>query len=135
MSLSTPQQVQARLDEAMRVLQTEERWDSPSVVMNGLDALRVILAFRQNEQEEAAGEKLRLTRQWEKRLAIQGRIVKGSSADVRKATAYAMAAEQDDLYDRLTEVEATHAAATAAIRTFETMVGIAQSTLKGQGRA
>ena len=112
MSLSTPQQVQERLDQ--------------------LDAE---VAERQNDYERAAEEKARYTRQWDKRLAIAHLKAKGSNADTRKAAALVMAAEQDDLYERLTEAEAKYAACYAALKSRDTRVGIGQSILKAQGRA
>jgi hypothetical protein len=93
------------------------------------------LAERQNEYEDAARDRARFTRDWEKRVAINQRLAKGGDAFARKQAALASAAEQDDLYDRLTLAEATYAAAQAAIRVRETRVSIGQSILKAQGRA
>lgn len=112
MSLSTPQQVQARLD-----------------------VLDVEVAERQNDYEKSAGDKARFTRQWDKRYAIAMLKSKGPNAEVRKAAALVMAAEQDDLYDKLMEAEAMYAACYAALKSRDTRVGIGQSILKAQGRA
>lgn len=116
MSLSTPQQVQERLDQ-----------------------LEQELADRQNEYERSAGAKARLTREWEKRLAMARLKAKGADADTRKAAALVMASEIEDdagnLYDRLAEAESTFEICRAAVKMREIRVGIGQSILKAQGRA
>jgi hypothetical protein len=108
---------------------------APGAVMARLAAIEEDLATRQGEYEEAAGERARLIRDWEKRLAMARPQVKGSDADARKAAALVMAAEQDDLYERLTDAESRFEALKAVSRVLETRSAIGMSILKSQGRA
>ena len=141
MSLSTPQQVMERLeqgalafDDALALL-LRTHWNSPASVLEGLTLIKYMVALRMNEYEKASGDRIRLSRQWDKRLAIQGAMAKGSSADVRKAVAFSRAAEQDDLYERMTAAEEAYEACRAVDRSTEKLIGIGQSILKAQGRA
>lgn len=107
----------------------------PAAVLARLAELDQELAERQNDWEDSARDRARLTREWEKRVAIRRRLAKGSDADARKQDAIATAAEQDDLFDRLTEAESLYAACAAAIKVRETRVSIGQSILRAQGRS
>lgn len=106
----------------------------PGAVMERLAEIDVDLGERQNEYEDAAGARARLIRDWEKRLARATAGAKGGDANARKQAALVMAAEQDDLYDRLTTAESEYAACHAAIRVLETRASIGQSILRSQGR-
>lgn len=108
---------------------------SPGVVMARLADIENDLALRQNEYEQAANDRARCVRDWDRRLAIHGKVAKGSSADVRKSVALVAASEQDDLYERLTDAEARFDALRVVIRTLETRASIGQSILRAQGRA
>lgn len=104
-------------------------------VIGRLEEIEKDLAERQNRYETAAGERARLIRDWEKRLAIHGKTAKGTSADVRKATAQAAAMEQDDLFDRLSDAENRYDALRVAVKVLEVRATIGQSILRAQGRA
>jgi hypothetical protein len=108
---------------------------TPQQVMERLEAIEAEILERQNDYEKAAGDKAKLTRQWEKRLAICRLKAKGADADTRKAAALAMAAEQDELYENLSEAETNYAICYAALKQREVRIGIGQSILKAQGRA
>lgn len=107
---------------------------NPVDIMDRLEAIERDLARRQNEYEQAAGDRARHVRDWDKRLAIHGRTAKGTSADVRKAVALSNAIEADDLYERLTDAEARFEALRVVMRTLETRATIGQSLLRAQGR-
>lgn len=106
----------------------------PSPVITRLEAIEQDLAERQNDYEKAAGARARLIRDWEKRLAIHGKTAKGTSADIRKATALASAIEQDDLYERLTAAESLFDAKRSVIKVLEVRATIGMSVLRAQGR-
>jgi hypothetical protein len=108
---------------------------SPAQIMERLGAIEVDLATRQNEFEQAAGDRARLIRDWERRVAIARRTAKGNDADARKAAALVMAIDQDDLYERLSEAEGQFDALRAVTRVLETRASIGQSILRGMGRA
>jgi hypothetical protein len=108
---------------------------TPQQVMERLEAIEAEILERQNDYEKAAGDKARFTRQWEKRLAQARLKAKGADADTRKAAALVMAAEQDELYENLTEAETSYAICYAALKQREVRIGIGQSILKAQGRA
>lgn len=107
----------------------------PAQIHARLEEIEQDLGARQNEYEAAAGDRARLIRHWEKRLAIHSKTAKGGSADVRKAVALASAIEQDDLYERLTEAEGLYDAHRVVARVLETRATIGQSLLKSMGRA
>jgi hypothetical protein len=107
----------------------------PAAVLERLAAIEVDLGTRMNEYETAAGDRARLIRDWEKRLARTHATVKAPNADSRKAAALVMAAEQDDLYDRLTAAEASFEALKVVTRVLEARASIGMSILKSQGRA
>lgn len=106
----------------------------PSAVLERLAEIEHDLGTRQNEFEQAAGDRARLVRDWEKRLAIATAKAKGGDANARKQAALVMAAEQDDLYERLTAAEASYAALQSVVRVLETRSAIGMSILKSQGR-
>lgn len=107
----------------------------PAAVLSRLADIEYDLAARANEYEDAAGAKFRLIRDWEKRLAIATAHAKGGDANARKQAALVRAAEQDDLYDRLTTAESDYAAVHAAVRVLEQRATIGMAILKSQGRA
>jgi hypothetical protein len=104
-------------------------------VMAALEAIGVDLANRQNDYEQAAGDRARLIRDWEKRLAQHRRTAKGNDAETRKAVALCSAIEQDDLYARLQTAEGDFEALRAVTRVLETRATIGMSILRAQGRA
>jgi hypothetical protein len=107
----------------------------PAAVLERLAEIERDLGERQNEYEQAAGDRARLIRDWERRLAIATAKAKGGDANARKQAALVIAAEQDDLYDRLKYAEDVYAALHAVIRVLETRASIGQSILRSQGRA
>lgn len=107
---------------------------NPAEVLRRLDEIEKDLAERQGEYEKAAGDRARLVRDWDRRLAIHGRTAKGSSADVRKSVALSNAIETDDLYERLQDAEGRFEALRVVMRTLETRATIGQSILRAQGR-
>lgn len=109
--------------------------DAPGRTMARLAAIEKDLAERQNEYETAAGDKTRLVRDWEHRLAIATATAKGGDANARKQAAVVMATAQDDLYSDLTDAESRYAAVHAAVRVLETRATIGMAILKSQGRA
>lgn len=108
---------------------------TPGAVIARLADIENDLALRQNDYERAASDRARCVRDWDRRLAIHGKVAKGSSADVRKSVALVAASEQDDLYERLTDAEARFDALRVVIRTLETRSAIGMSILKAHGRA
>lgn len=108
---------------------------SPGGVIGRLEAIEADLAEnRQNDYEKAAGDRARLIRDWEKRLALHQKGVSGPNAETRKAKALVAAIEQDDLYDRLADAESRYDALRVAVKVLETRATIGQSILKAQGR-
>ena len=107
----------------------------PGAVIGRLTEIENDLAERQNEFEQAAGDRARLTREWERRFAISLAQAKGSDANARKASALVTAIEQDDLYTRLKEAEASFEALRAVMKVLETRSVIGTSILRAQGRA
>lgn len=107
---------------------------SPAAVINRLAEIEQDLAKRQNQYETSAGDRARLIRDWEKRLAVCRKTAKGNDADGRKAAALVTAVEADDLYERLSMAESTFEACKVVARVLETRATIGQSILKAQGR-
>lgn len=107
---------------------------TPGQVMQRLNAIEHDLAERQNEYEEAASDRARLTRDWDHRMAVSITRAKGPNAEARKAHAFVMAVEMDDLYQHLTEAESTFEALRVVVRTLETRATIGMSILRAQGR-
>jgi hypothetical protein len=109
--------------------------DNPGLVMRRLAEIENDLAERQNEYEQAADDRARLVRDWERRIATATAQAKGGDANARKQAALVMAATQDDLYDRLKDAEARFAALHAVVKVLETRSTIGMSILRSQGRA
>lgn len=107
----------------------------PAAIMARLDEIERDLGSRQNDLEKAAGDRARLIRDWEKRLAISSAVAQGRDAKAREKAALVLAAEQDDLYDRLTEAEGAFAALQAVVRVMDTRSTIGMALLKSHGRA
>lgn len=107
----------------------------PAAVQERLSEIEEDLAGRQNDYEQAADDRARLIRDWEKRLAICHATAKGSNADSRKASALVAAIEQDDLYERLKDAEARYDSLRAVVRVLEVRSTIGMSILRSQGRA
>jgi hypothetical protein len=108
--------------------------DSPGVVMDNLQVISNDMAGRLNEFENAARDRARLGRQWEKRLAIHMLKAQGSNSDMRKANALVAATEQDDLHERLTEAEATFEALRIVMKVLADRSMIGMAVLRAQGR-
>ena len=108
---------------------------NPGAVMQRLAEIEADLQTRQLDYETAADERARLIRDWEKRLARATATAKGGDANARKQAALVMAADQDDLYERLTAAEGSYAACHAVIKVLETRATIGMSILRSQGRA
>lgn len=106
----------------------------PAAVIQRLAKIENDLAERQNEYEQAAEDRARLIRDWGKRIARATAQAKGRDAEARKQAALVMAAEQDDLYDRLMDAEARYAALHAVIRVLTDRSTIGMSILRSQGR-
>ena len=107
----------------------------PAAVMERLAEIEKDLGERQPDYEAAADERARLIRDWEKRLAIATATAKGGDANARKQAALVMAAEQDDLYERLKAAEGSYAACHAVVKVLETRATIGMSILRSHGRA
>jgi hypothetical protein len=109
--------------------------DNPHTVAGRLQEIERDLAERQNHYEEAAGDKARLVRDWDYRLALCMARAKGSNEATRKASALVLAIEQDDLYERLKDAEARFEALRAVVGTLEKRLMIGLGILRSQGRA
>jgi hypothetical protein len=109
-------------------------YDAPGPVMDGLTAIGRDMAERSQEFENAARDRARLGRQWEKRLAIHMLKAQGSNSDMRKANALVAATEQDDLHERLTEAEATFEALRIVMKVLSDRSMIGMAVLRAQGR-
>lgn len=109
----------------------------PAAVMARLETIDRELAEYQNTYEQAAGDKARLTRDWERRYLIARKKATGNDADARKAAAFVAAYEADEglLFGELSDAEARFEAQKVAVKLRETRVSIGQSILKAQGRA
>jgi hypothetical protein len=103
--------------------------------MARLSEIEEALAIAQNLYEDAAGQRARLVRHWERRLMLSQKTAKGADAYARKAAAFAMAAEQDELYDELMEAEAGFERYRAEVKVLEVRATIGMSILRAQGRA
>lgn len=108
---------------------------TPHAIHARLTAVENDLATRMNNYESAASDRARLTRDWEKRLAICQTRAQGPNADSRKAKALVAAIEQDDLYDRLKDAEGRYEALRVVTRVLEARSTIGMSVLRSQGRA
>lgn len=106
----------------------------PGAVVAGLEAIANDLAIRQNDYEEAAADRARLVREWERRLAAHRLTAKGNDADARKAAALGAAISQDDLYERLMDAEGRFEGCRAVIKVLETRAMIGLGILRSQNR-
>lgn len=113
---------------------SEQSHSHPAAVMARLAEIENDLAERQNRYEQAAGDKARMIRDWDKRLAIARKTAKGNDADARKAAALVAAIEQDDLYERLKEAEGEYEASKVVVGVLDKRSAIGMSILKAQGR-
>jgi hypothetical protein len=109
--------------------------DAPHTVVGRLEEIERDLAERMNDYEQAADDRARKIRDWEKRLAIHQKTANGANAEVRKATALVAAIEQDGLYEELSDAEARYDALRVVVRVLETRATIGMSILRSQGRA
>jgi hypothetical protein len=110
--------------------------DNPGLVIGRLEEIQNDLAERQNEYEQAADDRARCIRDWEKRLAIShAKFATGSDAATRKANAVMRAIEQDDLYERLSDAEARYDALRVVMKTLEARSMIGMAILRSQGRS
>lgn len=107
----------------------------PGRVLHTLEAISEDLAERQNEYEQAASDRARLVRDWERRLAAHVMTAKGSDAGARKAAALGAAIAQDDLYERLMDAEGRFEGCRAVIKVLETRSMIGLGILRSQGRS
>ena len=107
---------------------------APHTVQGRLAEIEEDLANRMGEYEQAATDRAKLIRDWEKSLAICHLTAKGPNADTRKAHALVTAIEQDDTYDRLKDAEARYDALKVVTRVLETRASIGMAILKSQGR-
>lgn len=107
----------------------------PAAVMERLAEIERDLGERQNEYEDAARDRARLVRDWEKRLAIAQATAKGSDAFARKQAALVIASDMDDLYESLKTAEGAYAALHAVVKVLEVRATIGMSILRSQGRS
>lgn len=110
---------------------------TPQTVVTRLDQIERDLAERQNPYEQAADDRARTIRDWEKRLAECQKRAPGTNSEARKAAALVMAIELDggDLYTRLTDAEARYDALRVVVRVLEARSVIGMSILRSQGRS
>jgi hypothetical protein len=66
---------------------------------------------------------------------ISTATAKGGDANARKQAALVIAADQDELYERLTDAESAYAALHAVVKVLEVRATIGMSILRSQGRA
>ena len=110
-------------------------YSHPAAIVAALEAIDEDLAQRQNQLEQAADDRARLIRDWERRLALSTAQARGGDANARKQAALVLAAEQDDLYERLTVAEGRYAGLAAVVRVLDTRSTIGMALLKAQARA
>lgn len=108
---------------------------SPAAVMARLSEIEADLANRMGGLEQAADDRARALRDWEKRIAICGVKAKGASADVRKSHALVAAIEQDELHEQLADAEARYDALRSVTKVLEIRATIGMSLLRSHGRA
>jgi hypothetical protein len=90
------------------------------------------LEERQPRYEQAAGDRARLLRNWEKRLLIATKRATGANESARKAAAFVAAHDSDDgeLFEQLTDAESKEAALRAAVKVLEARSTIGMSLLR-----
>jgi len=108
----------------------------PGAVMERLAEIEADLATRQPDYEQAADDRARFVRDWDRRLNLHMKKAGGSNAEARKANGFVAAIEQDngELYEQLKDAEARFDALRVVMRTLETRATIGQSLLRAQGR-
>jgi hypothetical protein len=108
----------------------------PGAVIDRLDEIERDLAERQPDFEQAADDRARAVRDWDRRLALHMKRATGSNSEARKANGFVAAIEQDNgqLYEQLQDAEARYDALRVVMRTLETRATIGQSILRAQGR-
>lgn len=107
----------------------------PGAVLDALEKIEADLAERQNEYENAARNRARYVRDWEKRIAAHRVTAKGNDAEARKAAALGAAIGQDELYESLKDAEGEFEALRAVIKVLETRAMIGMAILRSQGRS
>jgi hypothetical protein len=108
----------------------------PGLVLRRLEEIQADMAERQNEYEQAADDRARALRDWDKRLAIcHAKFAVGTDAASRKANALMRAIEQDDLYERLSDAEARYEALKVVMKNLESQSMIGMAILRSQGSA
>lgn len=115
-------------------MSTTQDLSSPGEVMRSLEALEAEMAESQNPYEKAAYWADIYTHQWEHRMAICAVKAQGSNETQRKAHAFVMAVEMDDLFQRYSEATAAFNAHRRAQDTRRDRATIKMSILRGQGR-
>lgn len=119
---------------------------NPAAVHQRLADIEHELALKQGPLEQAADDRARLTRDWERRLALQTKVAHGPSVDVRKANALTASILQDyhegpdgagdgtSLYERLTDAEARYDSLRLVVRVLGDRATIGMSIKKTQER-
>jgi multidrug resistance efflux pump len=108
----------------------------PGAVQERLAEIEDDLATRQPDYEQAADDRARLTRDWDRRLALHMKRASGSNAEARKANGFVAAIEQDngELYEQLQDAEARFDALRVVMKTLEVRATIGMSIARAQGR-
>jgi hypothetical protein len=102
-------------------------------IQGRLEQIEDDLGHRQHDFEQAAEDFHKLTRDFELRLARAKVASSGKTQTERKDTALiAIAASDDDLYERLKTAEGRYEGLKAAVRVMETRTSIGQSLLRNQ---
>lgn len=103
----------------------------PAAVIRRLADIEMELALKQPFFEQAADDLARCRKEWDHRMARALVVAEGASKEVRESNALlAILASGDDLYDRLTDAEARHAAVKAATSSLQARASIGQSILR-----
>lgn len=104
-------------------------------VQERLGEIEQDLAERQNEYEAAAEDVKKLARDYELRMARTALTTKADTATEKKWRALdAIAAAEDDLYERLKNAEGKYEGLKAAVKTLEIRATIGMSLLKTMTR-
>lgn len=100
-------------------------------ILGRLEEIEADLARLQPQYEAAATEVHRLVRDFELRVARTSLASRATTATEKKWRALdAIAAAEDDLYERLKTAEGTYEGCKAAVRVLEQRASIGQSLLK-----
>ena len=108
---------------------------SPQQVMARLDDLESEMATAQNELEDAAMTYFKLKHEWNRRMAIALRKAEGANAGVRESNALIEVTTDDVFYMNFVAAEATYEALKLSQRSRADRASIGQSILRAQGRA